>query len=378
MANPLTVLRRSIRAKLIAGTMAIVLAITCVLTYVISRNAATLLAQEANTQLTQLLNQSRAILTGFLEVRETNLDFWLTDPLVHSVVNDPALGAVFLPGLQSFFADYSDKEPWIENIYLIKDDTAIYAHAEPSLFSAAGEPQKTAKALLALAPEGLSVLTIDRTDREHGMIAFKRQLLEEGEPIAGGFIILTLSLQAVQQALFDELKAGQHGFIALTARLSNTPEVLWIPEQPVDTPERHDFVAAHGQGLLHADSPTPYRSILFNRRAVGDLPLAVVGIAALRDVREPVNRMITVSVGVGVLALLAGVLGALLFAGQLTAPIRQLTAKARQFAASERQIETQQDALVVIKSRDEIGELATTYNQMAVDIRSLDPRTGRA
>src|SRR4029434_2151762 len=158
MANPNT-LTRSIRMKLSVGTVAIVLAVVCILTFVIARHAANLLGKASNDQLAQLLHQSTAMLSNFIAVREANLDLWVANPLVHAVVNDPALGAVFLPGLRNYFADYTAKEPWIENIYLIKDDTVVYAHAETWLFpKEAATIRAGAKRLLALPPTGLAVL----------------------------------------------------------------------------------------------------------------------------------------------------------------------------------------------------------------------------
>ena len=53
--NPFT---RSIRVKLIVGTVAIVLAVVCILTFVIARNAAHLLGKASHDQLAQLLQQT--------------------------------------------------------------------------------------------------------------------------------------------------------------------------------------------------------------------------------------------------------------------------------------------------------------------------------
>src|SRR5215471_19841604 len=90
--NPLT---RSIRVKLIVGTATIVLAVVCILTFVIARNAANLLGKASHDQLAQLLQQSTIMLSNFIAVREANLDLWVAHPLLHAVVNDPVLGAVF-------------------------------------------------------------------------------------------------------------------------------------------------------------------------------------------------------------------------------------------------------------------------------------------
>ena len=388
--NPFT---RSIRVKLIVGTVTIVLAVVCILTFVIARNAANLLGKASHNQLAQLLQQSTAMLSNFIAVREANLDLWVTHPLVHAVVNDPALGAVFLPGLRHYFTDYTAKEPWIENIYLIKDDTVVYAHAASWLFpKEATTIPAGVKRLLALPPTGLAVLHrgVLQPGLDRSVMVMKRQLVEEGKPLEGRFLLLLLDLEILQQKLFGPIQVGQHGFLALVATPSwGGTGALWIPRQLPGNPEQADFVAASQQGRALADHPTRYNSIVLDHRTLADSPLAIVGVAALRDVREPVIDLMYYSVGFGLATLCIGIIGTFFFAGRLTAPIRALTTRARQFAAGELRQETHpappgaappqalagavtahahRAALVQIHSQDEIGELASAFNQMAHDI----------
>src|SRR5262245_64104212 len=97
------------------------------------------------------------MLTGFFAVRDANLDVWVTNPLPKAVVSDPALGAVFVPSLRDYFARFKTKEPWIKNIYLLKDNAVVYDDAEAlPLAEVSGGVQR----LLALPPGGLTVLNL--------------------------------------------------------------------------------------------------------------------------------------------------------------------------------------------------------------------------
>ncbi len=162
----------------------------------------------------------------------------------------------------------------------------------------------------------------------------KRQLVEEGKPLEGRFLLLLLDLEILQQKLFGPIQVGQHGFLALVATPSwGGTGALWIPGQLPGNPEQADFVAASQQGGALTDHPTRYNSIVLDHRRLADSPLAIVGVAALRDVREPVIDLMYYSVGFGLATLCIGIIGTFFFAGRLTAPIRALTTRARQFAA---------------------------------------------
>ena len=393
MATALNLLRRSIRAKLIVGTVVILLTVICVLTFVIARNAINLLEQESSDRLAQLLNQSRGILSSFMQVREANLELWTTDPLVHSVANDPALGAVFMPGLRDYFSDYSAQEPWIDNIYLLANNELIYTHKQSTAMMGAQTTNDKVHAFADLPNYGLSILAFSgeaSINDDKGIIIMKRQLIEDGDPIEDTYLILQLDLAAIQQALFDDVKAGKNGFLTLLGHPIDDPEFPWIPEQQTPTRERADFVAADARGILLDAGPARYQSIILDHRSLADTPLSIVGVAALRDVREPVISLIYFSAGFGLIALLIGIIGALIFSGQITAPLRELTLKAQLLAAGEfsepspprqtakprsdkpsQQPVISQSMKMKINSQDEIGDLANAFNQMADDIGGL-------
>ena len=385
----------SLRSKLIIGTLVILLVIISALTIVLARNAATLLEKESSNQLSQLLEQSTGILSSFLQARSANLELWAAEPLIHSVANDPALEAIFSLGLRYYFDNYTAKEPWIENILLTKNGTVIYAHADafPVLAENSTTVEERLSQWLSPSSEDTPVFDLDVlvSDNDQGVVVMKRQLTGETGLMEGAFVLLVLNLNEVQQALFSTVKAGTNGFLSVAAQLSKSTNtsVLWIPSQDVSSePERVDFLTAYRHDLLLSEYPRQYQSIIIDHRKLLNTPLVIVGVAALRDVREPVQRLIYFAIACGSLAIVAGIISVFFFSSRFTAPIRELTTKAHevasarlgqhqlQSASSQPEVTAEADEKTNlsaqifdnINSRDEVEELASVF-------QLLDQRT---
>lgn len=164
-------------------------------------------------------------------------------------------------------------------------------------------------------------------------MVMKRQLLKEGVegvPVEGSFIMVLLNLETVNVRLFGEVRVGKNGFMALAAILPPGP--VWVPNQEVSRPEQSDFLETSQQWRMLSDIPPQYRSIILDKRKFPDTPFAIVGVASLNDVRDPVLNLVYTSILFGIFALIMGIFGAFFFSEKLTSPIRELTKKARQFA----------------------------------------------
>ena len=128
-------IRYSIKAKLVAMTVGIVVSVVVVLTSIIGLISANLLNDESNRQLSQSVEQSVELLSNFVSAREINLDLWASSPLVEAVFSDPAMASVFIPSLRGYFAKIKNREPWIENIFLIQENAVIYDDSDAFEFS---------------------------------------------------------------------------------------------------------------------------------------------------------------------------------------------------------------------------------------------------
>lgn len=394
-------LNRSIRGKLVAGTFIILFVIVGVLTFVLASNSATLLEKESSNQLSRLLDQSTTLLSSFLQARSANLDLWSSEPLVHSVTEDPALAAIFTLGLQDYFNTHIIKKPWIKDILLIKDHKVVYSHFNWSSFEAdASSDENSVPSHLQSLPRGrVAALTLKVTGSEldQGVLILKRQLADDSGPKDTASILLIIGLEEIQQSLFGKVKTGTNGFMTLVATLSSASDkAQWTPAQDLGaTPEREDFLAMVAQGFLLTDSHKRHESILIDRRRLANSPLAVVGVAALRDVREPVVQLLYFATGCGLLAIFTGIISIFFFSTRITAPIRDLTARANRIASHRLGAsEPSRDGLTAdessvsmngrstpqtfehVDNRDEVGELDSVFQLLDLRTAELEKTNG--
>ena len=373
-------LRYSIKAKLVIMMVGIVIGVVGILTFVIAVNSTNLLQRESKRQLSQFLNQSVDILSVFLDVREANLDLWAANPLVNALVSDPALASVFVPSLREYTARIKVKEPWIQNILLVKDDSLIYDDA--NLFQPPDDLPPGFSALLDLPTIGLHIINLDLSGsgQEMVVLALKRNVVEGGVKVKNAYIIVTFDLDTVNSSLFGKVRVGQNGFVSIIGETnSNGGNDIWIPAQELGGIERSDFLQISREWQTYSDIPERYGSIFLDKRQFDGTPITIVGITSIKDFQRPVINLIYTSIIFGILASILGILGAFFFSSRLTAPIRQLTERTRSFTTRElrRNLsgtnlqERNSAAFIDVKSKDEIGELASAFNQAAVDLSTL-------
>ncbi len=327
------ILQQSIQARLIAMASTIVLAVVFALTLVITILANTILQQESLRQLSQNLEQSVALLSNFLDARDTNLDLWAANPLVGTMFNDPALAGVFLPSLNNYFARIRQQEPWIKHILLLQDNAIIYDDNE-SLQLAEGKNNGPdgIKTLLALPLKGMSVVNMHQLNGgpNYPVLVQKRAFQKEGVALNAAFIVVILDFEKIRQKLFDRIQIGNHGFITMAAQAVDGP--IFTPQADAKGEERSDFRQLSQGWRSFSNLPEQYRSIVLKRQALQDRPMVVVGVAATNDIRQPLLHFIYLSCLLGVVALLMGIWQAIYFSARLSAPIKRLTAKAEQLA----------------------------------------------
>ena len=152
---------RSIKTRLIAMTTGVVSLVVLLLTLITGYVSIRLLERESERQLHESLQMGVNMVSSFINVRNANLDLWSTNPLAIFVANDPRLGAVFVPSLKSFFAQIREREPWIDNILIIKDGVMIYDDRDAMGSGKSGdEMHRIVDAMIGQSPGEIRVIDI--------------------------------------------------------------------------------------------------------------------------------------------------------------------------------------------------------------------------
>ncbi|MBJ7312783.1 diguanylate cyclase [Rugamonas sp. CCM 8940] len=370
------ILKHSIRARLIAMTGAIVVAVVCLLTCVMALLGANSLRQESDVQLAQSLRQSAALLSNFLDVRESALDQWAVHPLVDAMFGDPEVAGIFVPNLHNFFSKIRGQEPWLSQVFLIQDQQVIYSDDQRFEFSRDGNGVAAGLELIARLPaRGASVLDLRRlrAGPSQQVLLLKRPVLKDGRPLPGASVVLLLDFGQIQQKLFGQLQIGHSGFVSIAA--SDLSGRVVLPLQPgFSSAERSDFWKASAAWRSWSDIPERYGSIAFRRQHLDGTPFAIVGVASRDDIRASVLRLVLLAGALGLLALVFGICCAIYFAGRLTGPILTLTLKAEQLAryhageSDDAAPAGKMPKLDGLDRHDELGRLAHSFARMQAAI----------
>jgi HAMP domain-containing protein/signal transduction histidine kinase len=370
--------RYSIQARLIAVTSVMVVSLVSVLGLVIALVASNIFREESGRQQQQSLEQSAALLSNFLDVRESHMKLWASSPLVEGIFLDPAVASVFIPSLRSYFAQAKAQEPWILHIFLLQDTSVIYDDSDAFAFSDGTNGSPNGLAFLASLPnDQAALLDLKQLNPKlHGpVVYFKRPFVKDGKPVPGASILLLLDFEKIDQSLFFPIQIGERGFVSVVAK--NASGEMVVPPRPTtQTEERMDFLEFGRTWSGFVDINATYRSIVLRMKELPSRPFAVVGVASRNDIREPVLKLIYFSGVFGLIALMLGIWSTFFFSRRLTDPIRALTVKAEQLALQNAEALPTATPLVPgdtqetlgIEAQDELGRLASSFDRMQIAI----------
>ncbi|PTN35634.1 response regulator [Desulfonatronum sp. SC1] len=386
----------SIKTRLLLMTAGIVLLVVLVLSLVTAYRAVGLLEGESRRELRHSLALTSDIFKEFINVRQANLYVWRGNPLVEFVGADPRLGSVFVPSLRDFFAQIRTQEPWIENILITKDGKALYEDTpylrwldrpeRDRLMDLLNETDVETPLLLAL-PRAPSMLV------QRHVLVFKQAILNQGVPLDDTHLVTMINLETAGQTLFGATRIGNQGFVSLAYQPHQGP--FFTPDQVVEedepSPARGEFNTLAQQWNRPEDIPSRTSTLLLDHLQMNDLPIWLIGVAAVADINRPVRELLLYMAAVGALTLLLGIAAAAFFSGRIAGPIRELTDKVQSFTLTWRESKATEgepllpsdvhvhfapeDQTRPPSSRDELAVLASSFHLMAREIHELFSKT---
>ncbi len=376
-------------------TTGVVSLVVLLLTLITGYAAIRLLEGESERQLHESLQMGVNMVSSFINVRNADLDLWSTNPLAVFVANDPQLGGVFVPSLKNFFSQIREREPWVDNILIIKDGVMLYddRDARRGAGRSEDEESRVIKAMVAQAPGEIRVIDIGMNSRS--ILSFKHPILKDGEPIDACYLLLWVDMEKANSELFENTRAGGNGFLTLAVYPQPGDFRVASSTQPADTnPSMRSlhsvFQRISAVWQSPGDIPKRHESILLDRVHLPRYDIWLLGVASLDDVRESVHKLVALLVGVGFIAALIGIGAAFYISEKIAQPIRMLTRKVKTFASGGPDGIDRNDLngattgidrlkhfkeLVTIRTGDELLVLDGAFNRMVDEIRGLLEKT---
>ncbi len=374
-------------------TTGVVSAVVLILTLITGYVAIRLLERESNQQLHESLEMGVGMVSGFMNVRNANLNLWSTNPLVVFVAEDPQLGSVFVPSLKNVFLQIREQEPWIDNILILKQGVIVYDDRNAVISDPSNEESSgIIREMLRQPPRETAILTVSGTSLENHrrqILSFKHVITKNGQPLEECFLIAWMDIERVNEELFRETQIGNNGFLTLGFTIQPGGfQVVPPPPKHVDEGKnsrktKEVFHQSAAGWRSPRDVPQRQDSILIDIAHLPRESLYLLGIASLEDIQGSVHRLVALLAFVGLIAAALGIGATFFISRKIAGPIRLLTRKVKAFSSGNLDPDhsMESDTCPAIEptatagSRNELIVLENTFNRMVLEIRNLLEKT---
>ncbi|MCX7787135.1 MAG: SpoIIE family protein phosphatase [Spirochaetes bacterium] len=231
---------------------------------------------------------------------------------------------------------------------------------------ASNDPEILNKIDSPILNPGVSKLKDEITEKE-GLLAVEINtaaeaavgtLAKELDVLANEAIGLAVRTDETSRRRLQDL---QEGIRTLDNRLN--ARLLEIGAKIYSEPEFQTTLLDFDRNFYTFYKPVLYRVRGENRYFRGMVRLGVSTESILKQVKDSRNYLILITGGIALVALVLGIVGALILASIIIIPIRRLV-KGVEVIRDTEDKEQLKDHVIEIKTRDEIAELAATINQM--------------
>ncbi|MBF0443645.1 MAG: Hpt domain-containing protein, partial [Oligoflexales bacterium] len=357
-------LGNSLHAKNLIMTVSLIAVTVLVLTAWSAFRSSELLEKNYENQINQSLKQSSKVIKNFVEVQETNVHIWLSNPIITQLILNEAMSAIFLPATREYFQTFKSKNPWIFNIMVVSHDSVIYSDVDELQIKSTQDNGGDGFAKMKTIPTEGSI-GINSSEIFNGgnlnTLVIKRAIRHE-KLQSDMHMVVFFDLNVIYRYVFEDVKIGGHGFMALLAE-SKEGKGLVITSDERESSERNEFGDIL-KGASNFDSIAgTYSKITVTREKIPESSLSVVAVASTKDIRDPVFQLIVRSVFLGMITALVGIMTTYFYSRKITFPLVMLTDKVKQISQGDLSVQTG------IRSNDEIGVLAVAFDEMAQSLK---------
>lgn len=258
------------------------------------------------------------------------LGLWSTHPFIHLHMNNMGADAQTLPTINAYFLRIGGTNPWLEKLFLINDQQIITGYGNQEGIQNSPILPDTANKIVSapdLSFHRGNIWQIDGDTASTGKILLKRYMYQDTEGQDPHFLATLYDLEDLQNRLFNEVKVGQAGFVALLAKADDG--TVWVSKSfgSTDTEQMKlatDFRKSVNlwEGWQDISQENTDFDIKFTNFLAGDFAIAVV--SSKNDAFYPILEQAAKSVSVSILILAAGFLATIIFTKRLSTPLMEL------------------------------------------------------
>jgi adenylate cyclase len=292
-------------------------------------------------------------------------------------------GTLFVRQLDSRSAQLAAATRLLSGDFALKTTAATADHATTRSVLENHRQRIGADVLMLVTPEG-TIAVDTRGPGRHGVAFPLPRLLEQAEDSGGASGIVVMDRGLYRLAIVPLLAPVPIAWLCAGFVIDDrtADDLRRLTGLHVSFFHRQDggFVA-HASTLDAGDRDQLQRGLAAAREAgvlelggaphviraepVGDNVLVVLQ-RPLAEALEPYDRLFLILSAVGGAGLVLALLGAIAVARRMSRPVRELATAARHAAAGDF------GATVVVRRRDELGELGTTFNEMLAGLRDRE------
>ncbi|KAB3540986.1 methyl-accepting chemotaxis protein [Alkaliphilus pronyensis] len=347
----------SIKAKMLCILVILIVLPTFFLGFMNYRSANEVLLKELQLTSEQAIYESNNALSLFQEALEINTHMLSDSQAVKGILEDPELEDDML----SLFSAFTEANPHVLYAYIGTKDKVMHMHPYVPL-SDDFDPTTRPWYIDAVTANDL-IWTKPYVDTGSGSL-----IVSVAKPVYNGssFVgVLAVDVQLdVLSSLISNIKIGEDGYATL---ISPNGEVYVHPTieygEKLPVPELTTALAENETGIVDYTLDGDKRFAVFNTLA--NTGWKVVGIMRYEEIDRNTQVILNDTMINGAIALIVAIVIGFIFSNMTTKPLKKLVEEMKLIGSGDFTIRSK------IKTKDEVGTVATSLNSMIEDLSSL-------